>query len=324
MLIQSPRPSTACAAPGGAPHATPAQVALRRELAALISRHVAEDGLHPSAYPGLSLLRFSGPSALACGVAPPSITVATQGAKRVELADEVYEYDATHFFMSSYDMPVQGRITCASPHEPYLAVVVIIDAQRVSDLIQATPMPAALETAPVRGVTIGHTTADLLEPLLRLVRLLDTPEHLPVLGPMAERELFYRLLCGEVGPRLRQLSLGAGPSHQIGRAIAWIKHHYAAPLRIEALAHSVNMSASSLHHHFKAVTAMTPLQYQKQLRLREAQRLMLAEQIDAGTAAHRVGYESASQFSREYSRLHGLPPSRDVARLRGAGPQALP
>ncbi|OVZ58072.1 AraC family transcriptional regulator [Pigmentiphaga sp. NML080357] len=290
--------------------------AARRELAQRIARHAPVDGQHPCAYPGLSFVRFSGPSDSSCGIYRPSLAVAAQGAKRVELGEDVYEYDQRHFLLSSFDLPVQARITCASPAEPYLCVALDIDPQRLGELIGEHALPPAPEPPSMRGLAVGTTSLDLIEPMLRLVRLLDTPQHLPVLGPMAEREILYRVLTGELGRRLRQTALPAGASSQIARAIAWIKENYAAPLRIDDLAQALNMSPSSLHHHFKAVTAMSPLQYQKQLRLREARMLMLSGLLDAGTAARRVGYESPSQFSREYSRLYGSPPLRDVARLR--------
>ncbi|MDX3907188.1 MAG: AraC family transcriptional regulator [Pigmentiphaga sp.] len=294
--------------------------AARRELAWRIARHAPADGAHSCAYPGLSFVRFSGPSESNCGVYRPSLTIAAQGAKRVELGEEVYEYNERHFLLSSYDLPVQARITCASPTEPYLCVALDLDPQRLGELMGDHDLPPAPEPPSMRGLAVGTTTIDLIEPMLRLVRLLDTPEHLPVLGPMAEREILYRVLTGELGRRLRQTVLPAGAASQVAQAIAWIKENYAVPLRIEELAAAVNMSASSLHHHFKAVTAMSPLQYQKHLRLREARMLMLSEWLDAGTAARRVGYESASQFSREYSRLYGSPPLRDVARLRNGEP----
>ncbi|RZS78937.1 AraC family transcriptional regulator [Pigmentiphaga kullae] len=294
--------------------------AARRELAGRIARHAPADGTHPSAYPGLSFVRFSGPSASNCGFYRPSLTIAAQGAKRVELGEAVYEYDERHFLLSSFDLPVQARITCASRVEPYLCVALDIDPQRLGELVGEHGLPPAPEAPGMRGLAVGTTPVALIEPMLRLVRLLDTPEHLPVLGPLAEREILYRVLTGELGRRLRQAALSAGASSQIARAIAWIKENYTVPLRIEALAQAVNMSPSSLHHHFKAVTAMSPLQFQKQLRLREARTLMLSELLDAGSAARRVGYESASQFSREYSRLFGSPPLRDVARLRDGDP----
>ncbi|WP_299453588.1 AraC family transcriptional regulator [uncultured Pigmentiphaga sp.] len=292
--------------------------ALRAELAERIAALVPGDGMHETAYPGLIVARFSAPSALDCGQYWPSLTIAAQGAKQVHLGDDVYEYDASHYLVSAFDLPVQARITQATPQSPYLCLALDLDALRISELVSEADLPTAPEAGPVRGIAVGSVNTKVLEPALRLVRLLDEPRDLRVLGPLVEREMLYRLLTGELGPRLRRIVLPGGPAQQIARAIEWIKRHFASPLRIENLAQAVNMSPSSLHHHFKAVTAMSPLQYQKQVRLREARRLMLAEHLDAGAAAHRVGYESASQFSREYSRLFGLPPVRDIARLRGS------
>lgn len=308
-------------APQPAGGTAPAQQALRAELAAHIAALAPAEGPQPTAYPGLVLARFSAPTELDCGHYRPSLTIAAQGAKQVHLGDDVYEYDASHYLLSAFELPVQARITLATPRAPYLCLSLDLDPHRIGELVSELDLPADADPGPARGLAVGQITAELLEPALRLLRLLlEAPRDLRVLGPLIEREILYRLLTGELGPRLRRIALAGGPAQRIAQAIEWIKRHYALPLRIEALAQAVNMSPSSLHHHFKAVTAMSPLQYQKRVRLLEARRLMLAEPLDAGAAAHRVGYESASQFSREYSRLFGLPPMRDISRLRGLVP----
>ncbi|WP_459618237.1 AraC family transcriptional regulator [Bordetella sp. 2513F-2] len=305
------------------PPALAALAALQPEqaaLAALLSRHAPQDGLHTTAVPGMQFYRWSKPTETFFSVYRPSLAILAQGAKRVELGDEVYQYNTADYLLTSVDLPVASRVTLASSGTPYLCFSLDLDTRRIAELIsQLGPPRAEAPLADRRGLATARLERGLLQAVLRLAELLDTPADIPILAPLIEREIHYRLLTGPLGPRLRHIVLQGGPSHQISRAIEWLKQHYAQPLRIDHLAQLVNMSPSSLHHHFKSVTAMSPLQYQKQLRLHEARRLMLAEMLDAGAAAHRVGYESASQFSREYSRLYGAPPLRDVSRLRRAG-----
>jgi AraC-like DNA-binding protein len=212
-------------------------------------------------------------------------------------------------------LPIFGRITRASIAEPYLGLGLAIDPLKINELTAAMPKNRALEGVD-RGIAVGLLNVDIQNTALRLARLLDTPADIPVLAPIIERELLYRLLAGPLGSRLRQAAASGSHSHQIVRAIDWLKTNLDQPLSIERLASLANMSRSSLHHHFKALTAMTPLQYQKQLRLQEARRLMLVSDTDAASAAHHVGYESPSQFNREYRRMFGAPPGRDVAQFR--------
>ncbi|MDM9561580.1 AraC family transcriptional regulator [Bordetella petrii] len=293
-------------------------------LAALVARHAREDGLFQTAIEGLQFFRSSQPSELCFAVYRPSLALLVQGAKRVEVGEDVYEYNASHYLLTSIDLPVASRITLASPGTPYLCFLLDLDPRGVADLLLETRLPPPVDAAPGRALSVARLDAPLLDAALRLARLLDVPDDIAVLAPLVRREIVYRLLTGELGGRLRHIARDEGPAHQVRQAIEWLKAHFDRPLRIEQLAQSVNMSTSSLHHHFKAVTAMSPLQYQKQLRLQEARRLLLAGLADAGTAARQVGYESASQFSREYSRQYGAPPLRDVARLRGgAAPLAL-
>jgi transcriptional regulator GlxA family with amidase domain len=193
-------------------------------------------------------------------------------------------------------------------------VVWQLDPSRIAELLTADLPPMKVSAG--RGLSISPLSHDLLDAVLRLVRLLDTPADIPMLAPLIERELLYRLIISDQGTRLRQIAMTGSQTQQIARAVEWLRQHFNAPLRIQELARTVNMSVSSLHHHFKAITAMSPLQYQKLLRLQEARRLLLTEHCDAASAAHRVGYESPSQFSREYSRFYGAPPLRDVAQIR--------
>ncbi|WP_144634114.1 AraC family transcriptional regulator [Bordetella genomosp. 13] len=302
------------------PAAQPPAVPALQELAAVIARHTPDDGSYATAVPGLTFHRASAPAEKTHGVYRPALGVLAQGAKRVELGNEVHEYTPARYLLTSVDLPIASRVTLASSGTPYLSMALDLDTQRIADLMTQMGDAGRAEGAQApRGMATAPMEQDLAEPLLRLARLLDTPDDIPVLAPLVEREIHYRLLKGELGHRLCHIVMDCGAMNQISRAIDWLKRNYCAPLRIEDLAQRVNMSASSLHHHFKSLTAMSPLQYQKQLRLHEARRLMLADMLDAGTAAHRVGYESASQFSREYSRLYGAPPLRDVGRLRRAG-----
>jgi AraC-like DNA-binding protein len=250
------------------------------------------------------------------GVHEASLCVIAQGAKRVMLAEEMYTYERSHVLAASVDLPVCGEVVRASLEQPYLCVVVRLDAAELSDMALQAGVTVPVETA--RGIFVAEARAELRGSVARLLRLLATPEDIPALAPMARREVVYRLLRGEHGARVAQIAMSQSQSHRVGKAIRWLRENYAKPLHIAAFAREVNMSASSLHHHFKAVTAMSPLQYRKQLRLQEARRLLMGEGLDAATAGHRVGYESASQFSREYRRLFGAPPARDLERLRGA------
>jgi AraC-like DNA-binding protein len=288
----------------------------RRELAARVGRFAKSDGGHQTPIPALTLFRRSRPGPQFHGVYEPALSVIAQGAKRVMVGDDRFDYDHAHCLVTSVDLPVISQVMRASPDQPYLGVVLDIDARRIRDLM-AEPGLSLPRPAPVaRGMAVGPLPVLLLEAVLRLVRLLDTPADIPVLAPLIEREILYRLLTGDQGARLRHIAVADSQMQQVSKAIDWIRQNFAQPLRIERLARDVNMSASSLHHNFKAITGMSPLQYQKRLRLQEARRLMLAETLNAAPAAHQVGYESPSQFSREYSRLFGHSPRRDIAQLR--------
>ncbi len=250
-----------------------------------------------------------------CGVYRSVLAVIPQGAKRVTLGEEAYIYDRQHYLLTSVDLPVMAQVIEASPEQPLLCAVLDIDLRQVGDLmgdLAQLPTPAPLP----RGMGVSRLDEGLADAMLRLARLVESPRDIPVLAPLAEREILYRLLLGEQGARLRHTLLADSQGHRVARAIGWLKDNFQQPLSIDALADRVNMSTSSLHHHFKAMTAMSPLQYQKHIRLQEARRLLLAEPVDAATVARRVGYESPSQFSREYRRLFGAPPGQDAARLR--------
>ncbi|PHV24414.1 AraC family transcriptional regulator [Janthinobacterium sp. BJB446] len=290
------------------------------EIAALISRHAPRTGDYTTAIGNLTFHRQSSVTESLFHAARPSVAIIAQGAKDVTLGSETFHYSRMQYLLTSVDLPVQVRVVEASVDKPHLCVVLGIDIADVAALLDSessSESAAQQKILPAtRGISVSDVSAELLDAMLRLVRLLDKPGEIATLAPLIRRELTYRLLNGPVGARLRHMALASSQSHQVGQAIDWIKHNYCEPLRIEHLAGMANMSMSSLHHHFKAITAMTPMQYQKLLRLQEARRLMLVEQIDAGTAGYRVGYASESQFSREYSRQFGRAPMRDVGQVR--------
>ena len=266
--------------------------------------------------PGLSLHRREEPSEPVSIMYEPLICVVAQGAKQVLLGDEAYVYDAQHFLITSVDLPTTVQVINASPQKPYLGLVLRLDQREMSQLMVDSKLPPPRPQQSSRGMATGEITLPLLTTFQRLIDLLDEPKDIPILASIIEREIFYRLLVSDQGARLRQIASAGSQSQQIARAIDWLKGNFTRPLRIEDLASQVNMSTSTFHHHFREVTAMSPLQYQKWLRLNEARRLLLAENQDATTAAFQVGYESPSQFSREYSRMFGAPPLRDITNLR--------
>ncbi|RKH34714.1 AraC family transcriptional regulator [Corallococcus praedator] len=285
-------------------------------LATLLKRHAPTDGIHATAIPRLVLIRASEPTTPLHALHAPALCIVAQGRKQVLLADESYVYGPDQCLVASVDLPVTGQVVEASSATPYLCFRLDLEPGQLGDLMMEAQLETPASRGMVRGLALGPVGAPLLDATARLVRLLDTPRDIPVLAPLVIREILYRLLSGENSERLRRIALADSRLESVTRAIHWLKAHYTAPLRIERLARTVHMSPSALHHHFKSVTAMSPLQYQKQLRLQEARRLMLAQAMDAAMAGHSVGYESPSQFSREYSRLFGAPPSRDIARLR--------
>jgi AraC-like DNA-binding protein len=273
-----------------------------------------------NAIPGLTLYQYRQTTPPKSALYEPSICVIVQGAKRVLLGEDSFIYDAQHFLITSVDLPTVVQIAKASPKKPCLGLVLKIDLREISQLLVDSNLPLPHARQSGRGMATGKVTLPLLDAFARLIDLLATPKDIPILAPIIQREIYYRLLVGDRGMRLRQMASAGTQSRQVGQAIAWLKNHFNRPLRIDELASQVNMSTSTFHHHFRALTAMSPLQYQKWLRLNEARRLMLTEQVDAANAAFKVGYESPSQFSREYSRLFGAPPLRDIINLRLPAP----
>lgn len=286
------------------------------ELARRIQRLAPAEGVNATPINGFAIMRLNAPTPLQPSVYEPCLCIVVQGRKQALLADERYVYDPLNYLVVSMALPISGQVIEATPDKPYLCLRVDIDAMEIDRLLQQIDGPIQKPTDDSRAVYIARTEPALLDAVLRLVRLLDMPEEAAVLGPLALREIHYRVLTGELGARLRALCAREGQAQRIARAIELLKTRYAEPMRVEELAEAAHLSVSAFYHRFKAVTAMSPLQYQKQLRLQEARRLMIVEGLDAAAAGHRVGYESPSQFSREYRRLFGAPPRAETRRLQ--------
>lgn len=284
-------------------------------LVAAIERHTSPDGVCDTAVPGLLLARQPTPTDPIALVVDPSLCIVAQGAKEVFLAGEVYRYDPAHSLLVSVDLPISARVVEATPARPCLAVRLSFEPTVVGELL-ADCLDAPPPGPPARGLDLNLVEPRLLDAVGRLVALLDAPRDIAALAPLVIREVTYRVLTGPQGARLRQVAAAGAPGERIARAVRWLKDHFVDPLRVESLAREARMSLSGFHQHFKAVTGLSPLQYQKWLRLHEARRLMLGKGLDAAEAAFRVGYESPSQFSREYRRLFGAPPRQDVAALQ--------
>jgi len=295
---------------------------LRAELARKIALFVGSADNRATGIPGVSLHKRTSPTARCCMTYEPSVTVIAQGRKRVELGRNVFVYDPSRYLLTSVDLPVVSRVVEASEKVPCLALAIKLEMAMVRELLSREEIQAAAAPPGSPGLATGETTVEFLSACCRLVDLLDSPRDIPFLSGLIEREIIYRILQGPEGARLRAIGTLGDQSHRTAKAIAWIRTNYAKPLRVEDLADMAGMGVSTLHHHFRALTAMSPLQYQKQLRLQAARGRMLMDGLDAASAAFEVGYESPSQFNREYSRFFGLPPKRDVQALRS--PSAAP
>jgi AraC-like DNA-binding protein len=285
------------------------------ELAARISQAMSHDGVI-EVQPGLHLGKFSQPTGPVYASLPPSFCVVAQGTKDVLVGANSFRYDPTHYLITTVELPLAGTVVEASPECPYLSLRLVLDSVVVTSMMVESGDIQQGGDGSVTAVGVSPLDADLLDASLRLVRLAAVPNEYRVVAPLVTREIVYRLLIGPQGNRLRHLAKFGGQAHRIARAIQTIRESFDQPLRIEDLARMLHMSVSGFHAHFKAVTAMSPLQFQKQLRLQEARRLMLSEHLDAGQAGFRVGYDDASQFNREYKRQFGEPPMRDIGRLR--------
>ena len=296
--------------------------ALRIELARRIGSRMQEDGVESTPVPGMNLYRRSAPTACASATYEPSLIIFAQGRKQITLGKTTYVCDSSNFLLTSVDLPVVSQIIAATGKEPLLGLVLKLEMGAVREIVAQQEFPMREETAGALGMAVGTTTAELLDACLRLMDLLDVPEDIPILSSLIQREIIYRLLRSEQGRHLRAIATLGEQGHRTAKAVEWLRKNYAKPLRVEELATMARMGVSTLHHQFRSLTAMSPLQYQKQLRLHVARQRMLADGLDAASAAFEVGYESASQFNREYSRFFGLPPMRDVKARLLAGAEA--
>ena len=288
----------------------------REALRESIARWTNNSDLYASAIQGLFFFRQDEMTEPMSVVYEPSICMVVQGSKRVLLGNESYVYDENHYLITSVNLPTFVQALEASIERPLLGLKLTFDIQEVSQLLVDSNFPHHRSQQSGHGMATSEVTLPLLTAFQRLIDLLDEEQEIPILAPIIRKEIIYRLLVGEQGARLRQIASTGSQSQQIARAIEWLKNNFSQPLRVDDLAAQARMSTSSFHNHFRSMTALSPLQYQKHLRMYEARRLMLAESLDAANAAFQVGYESPSQFSREYNRMFGAPPLRDITKLR--------
>ena len=287
----------------------------RTGLADPIARWTTDTNSFDTPIPGLSFHRWEAPTEPTSYMLPPSICLIGQGQKRLFLGEETYIYDAHRFLITSVDLPVVAQIIEASSDKPYVGLTMELDLRLIGQLMLGLDMPSVRPSRERLGIAVSDVSVPLLDAFNRLIRLLESPGDIAALAPLIKQEIFYRLLTGEQGPRLRMITTAGNHGYQISRAIDWLKDNFNKPVKIEELAGKAGLSLSAFHNHFRAMTAMSTLQYQKRMRLNEARRLMLTEHVDASRAAFQVGYESPSQFSREYSRHFGAPPMRDIKNL---------
>ena len=296
--------------------ATATRELLRAELAGKIASFLGAAEKRVTDIPGLTLTRRSGPTAPISGTYEPSLAVVAQGRKRVDLGRTTFLFDESRFLLTSLDLPIVGQVIEASERVPFLCFMLRLEMPVVRELLSRDEIPQVASESP--AMAVGETTPELFSACCRLMDLLRNPQDIPFLSSLIQREIIYRILRGREGARLRAIATPGDQSQRTAKAIAWLRANYSKPLRVEGLAQIAGMGVSTLHHHFRALTAMSPLQYQKQLRLQAARGRMLIDGVDAASAAFEVGYESASQFNREYSRLFGQPPMRDIRTLRSA------
>ena len=291
----------------------------RATLAQRIADRVVVEGDTSTGIAGLRLYRRSEPSACDSAAYQPSLVVFVQGEKRINLGKTIYVCDGSNFLLTSIDLPVVSQVTKATEKEPLLGMILQLEMPMIREILAQHDFQFGAEVGDARGMAVGVSSVELLDACTRLVDLLESPRDIPFLSKLIEREIIYRLLRSPQGQHLRAIATLGEQSQRTARVVSWLRINYAKPLRVEELASIAQMGVSTLHHHFRSLTAMSPLQYQKQLRLHVARERMLNEGLDAASAAFEVGYESASQFNREYSRFFGQPPMRDVKARRIPG-----
>ena len=287
----------------------------RHELVERVAQATRDDG-RVEPLNGLYLFRASSPTKLLHSVYTPAFCVIAQGSKEVFVGEERYQYDPAHYLLTTVELPVVSQVLEASQEQPYLSIRLQLDPALVNSVLLEADVPSLPGRGEVKAIDVSPLDMGLLDAVLRLVKLVESPSDARVLAPLVKREIVYRLLAGAQGARLRHIALLEGFSHQIARAVELLRKDFKQPLRMESIAQELGISVSGFHHQFKAVTGMSPLQFQKRLRLQEARRLLLGEQWDAASAGSHVGYDDAAHFNREYKSLFGLPPIRDVERLR--------
>ncbi len=288
----------------------------QQELAELIHRYSDENGAHETAIPSLFLIRYNQQTERAYRVYKPCVCFIAQGGKELFLAQQRFEYGPADYLIASMNLPVNGQVIKASPRSPYLSFKLEFTQNQLIEVLKDSDISIKAQGNANRAMFVGQIELPILDAILRLARLLESPSDIAYLAPIYTKEILYRLLQGPCGPALAQIAMEGSSAYRLQKAISQILEHFDKPLRIDELAEIANLSVSSLHRHFKEVTAMSPIQFQKQLRLQEARRLLLTESADAADIAFRVGYESASQFSREYARMFGSPPRADIKQLK--------
>lgn len=288
------------------------------ELKRLIEKHASKEGGSATAVPSLRFFCAIAPSEFLHTLYEPSLCIIAQGSKAVGLGDEMFSYDKHRYLIASVHLPARVQIQEASSEKPYLSLQLTFSMDQILEILKEVDGEAKSMQQPECGLYFGENGSLLLDPVVRLVRLLENPSDIGMLEPMITREILYRIVQDKGGAIIRQFAQNGSLAQRIAKAITMITSDLTEPLHIQSLAKEARMSTSSFHHHFKRVTTMSPLQFQKSLRLQEARRLLMVESIEASNVAFQVGYESPSQFSREYARLFGLPPIRDVKRIREA------
>lgn len=287
----------------------------RTQLIGMIDRLLQDKTFYQTDIPGLTLHRWEHPTEPVSYMHDPSVCVILQGKKRVVLGNDDYYYETDQFLVSSLDLPIIANIVNATKEEPYIGITYRLNQKEIANLMVNNNFASKNIKKDTKSMAVGEMTLSLYYSFLRLINMIGEPDNISVLAPMIQKEILFQLMTGDQGPRLREIGMSGSKESQIAKAIDWLKENYNEPLKIDRLASYARMSASSLHLHFREMTNMSPLQYQKWIRLHEARRLMLTEKVDASNAAFEVGYESPSQFSREYKRLFGNPPLKDIKQM---------